>query len=105
MSLPKEKAWFPAKKYGYGWGLPSRWQGWCVFIGYLLGILIPSLFLRSPGRIPVYLVFVALLSVALVAICRWKGEAPHWHRGGGDEKSDASEPLGAPLKRGGENRG
>ena len=23
--------WFPAKRYGYGWGLPHTWQGWIVF--------------------------------------------------------------------------
>lgn len=22
--------WFPAKRYGWGWGLPSSWQGWVV---------------------------------------------------------------------------
>ncbi len=23
--------WFPVKRYGWGWGLPVRWQGWVVF--------------------------------------------------------------------------
>ena len=22
--------WFPAKKYGWGWGIPCSWQGWIV---------------------------------------------------------------------------
>jgi hypothetical protein len=22
--------WFPAKRYGWGWGLPVTWQGWLV---------------------------------------------------------------------------
>jgi hypothetical protein len=22
--------WFPAKRYGWGWGLPVTWQGWAV---------------------------------------------------------------------------
>ncbi len=26
--------WFPAKRYGWGWGLPSRWQGWVVIAIY-----------------------------------------------------------------------
>ena len=25
--------WFPAKSYGFGWGLPITWQGWLVFLG------------------------------------------------------------------------
>ena len=28
-----EKYWFPAKRYGWGWGLPSTWQGWIVLAG------------------------------------------------------------------------
>jgi hypothetical protein len=23
--------WFPAKRYGWGWGIPVTWQGWVVF--------------------------------------------------------------------------
>ena len=22
--------WFPAKRYGWGWGIPNTWQGWLV---------------------------------------------------------------------------
>lgn len=40
MPLPKEKAWFSSKRYGYGWGLPSRWQGWVVFIAYIGAFII-----------------------------------------------------------------
>jgi hypothetical protein len=24
--------WFPAKTYGWGWGLPSTWEGWLVLV-------------------------------------------------------------------------
>ena len=27
--------WFPVKRYGWGWGLPVRWQGWVVLAAYL----------------------------------------------------------------------
>lgn len=30
------KYWFPAKTFGWGWGLPRTWQGWVVFLVYLL---------------------------------------------------------------------
>jgi hypothetical protein len=33
-----KKYWFPAKRYGWGWGLPSCWQGWvvlCTFVRWL----------------------------------------------------------------------
>jgi hypothetical protein len=29
------KVWFPAKTYGYGWGLPCCRQGWLVVLGYV----------------------------------------------------------------------
>ena len=31
-----EKFWFPAKRYGWGWGLPSSWQGREVFVTYFV---------------------------------------------------------------------
>jgi hypothetical protein len=69
MPLPKERAWFPAKRYGYGWGLPRRWPGWLVFIGYVgafvTGIrLIPA----APGYFFGYAFGITAL---LVAICWW----------------------------------
>lgn len=27
--------WFPAKKFGYGWGVPKTWQGWVALVGCL----------------------------------------------------------------------
>ena len=28
-----DKYWFPAKRYGWGWGPPNNWQGWVVLAG------------------------------------------------------------------------
>ena len=66
--------WFSAKRHGFGWGLPSAWQGWIVlaaFVGLLgLGFLIfpPS---RELGSL---LAYVGLLTGSLMAICWFKGE-------------------------------
>jgi hypothetical protein len=30
--------WFPAKRYGWGWGLPRVWQGWAVMV--VFGMLV-----------------------------------------------------------------
>lgn len=30
MASNGKKIWFPAKRYGWGWGLPVTWQGWVV---------------------------------------------------------------------------
>jgi hypothetical protein len=82
--VPAPKYWFTAKRYGWGWGLPSAWQGWAVLVTYLVLVL---------GGIPVVQVsrssvlsiaYVSALSVALVVVCWLKGEPPRWRWGGRD---------------------
>ena len=81
---PDRGYWFPAKRYGWGWGLPIRWQGWEVLVAYLvltftgLRLLRPP---RYPGAVQVY---VGFLTAVLVAICWIKGEPPKWRWGGKD---------------------
>ena len=79
--MNEPRYWFPAKRYGWGWGLPNCWQGWVILFGYLLMLGLPAQWLmRITG--PVFFVaYVAVLSVALLAICYWKGEPPHWRWG------------------------
>ena len=78
------KFWFPAKRYGWGWGRPSAWQGWAVLVTYFALVLggIP-LVQASMGNL-VYIAFVSALTVALIAICWLTGEPPRWRWGGGD---------------------
>ncbi|MES2466387.1 MAG: hypothetical protein V4675_03710 [Verrucomicrobiota bacterium] len=81
MSLPKDKAWFLTKRYGYGWGLPVRWQGWALLIAYTLTLTLGAIFLAG-GNPPLFLAFTLAFSAALVAVCLWKGESPRWRWGG-----------------------
>ena len=81
MSLPKEQAWFAAKRYGYGWGLPRRWQGWLVFGGYGASVAIAAARL-IPAHRAGFAIYVVVATLMLVAICAWKGEAPRWRWGG-----------------------
>jgi hypothetical protein len=30
----ERKYWFAAKRYGWGWGIPSSWQGWLVLAAF-----------------------------------------------------------------------
>ena len=39
--------WFPAKTYGWGWGLPRTWEGWVV-LGVYLALL--ALCIKDPSR-------------------------------------------------------
>ena len=79
MNDPK-RYWFPAKRYGWGWGLPSSWQGWVVLLAVLFTtawsciVLLP----RDPVR---FWVVIFGTVVALLLICVMKGEPPSWRWG------------------------
>ena len=74
--------WFPAKRYGWGWGPPVKWQGWAVLAAFTVGVV--AIGIRfPPHRDPfMFLGLVILASVLLSAICWWKGERPRWRWGG-----------------------
>jgi hypothetical protein len=74
--------WFPAKRYGWGWGPPQTWHGWLVMLAFV-GLLVAGVFLLLPAYgTPAFLAYAALLCVALVLVCWWKGEPPRWHWSG-----------------------
>jgi hypothetical protein len=76
--------WFPAKKYGWGWGIPLIWQGWVV-LAIFFALIIAGTFLFPPRtESAAYVTYVALLCVLLAAVCWIKGEPPRW-RWGEDE--------------------
>jgi hypothetical protein len=78
----EKKIWFAAKKYGYGWGLPVRWQGWLVLVLYA-ALVFGGIRVFIGGKHAAYFVlYMTALSVALFAICAWKGDAPRWRWGG-----------------------
>ncbi|WP_319408310.1 hypothetical protein [uncultured Desulfosarcina sp.] len=75
MNKNNEGIWFPAMKYGIGWGLPVTWQGWIVFLIYIVLVTIGILFLKhSPWLIIPVVVYVFLLTGILLFICFKKGE-------------------------------
>jgi len=67
--------WFPAKRYGWGWGPPVCWQGWVVFIAYL-ALIIGGLryFAAERSTVPNALVYCAALTIVFVVIVAIKGE-------------------------------
>jgi hypothetical protein len=81
MSEPKA-FWFPAKRYGWGWGLPVTWQGWAVIAGYLLLLGVGALLFPIARELPALLVYTGIMTAALVIICYLKGEPPAWRWGG-----------------------
>ncbi len=75
----KQKYWFPAKRYGWGWGLPSCWQGWVVFGIYFVFLGVGALRIGSDPF--AFATFTVMPSILLIAICWLKGEPPRWRWG------------------------
>lgn len=73
--------WFPAKRYGWGWGLPLTWQGWVVITVWLavLVAVIPLLRLHRHGL--EHVLFLVGMVAALFGVCYWKGEPLRWRWG------------------------
>jgi hypothetical protein len=82
----ERRYWFPAKRYGWGWGIPNSWQGWLVLATFT-GLLVLGNFFFPPGtKLGPYLVYVAALCVLLIGVCWLKGEPTRW-RWGNDERT------------------
>ena len=76
--------WFPAKRYGWGWGPPVTWEGWAVVAAFV-GLVAAGAFIFPPkASLPAYIAYVVGLSVALTFVCWLKGEPPRWRWGDRD---------------------
>lgn len=78
MEKEKQVVWFPAKRYGWGWGPPQVWQGWAVLAEYAVLLLISAYYFLKAERIAAYVVSVVMLTIALLIVCWLKGEKPRW---------------------------
>ena len=81
MNNNKPNYWFPAKRYGWGWGIPSTWQGWVVLIGFVILLALGSAFFPPTVNVVAYLLYTLGLSAVLIGICYLKGEPPKWRWG------------------------
>ena len=68
--------WFPVKRYGWGWGLPVRWQGWVVMGVYFGSIFMGIRYFRPRDDVAGFLLVLAIASILLIAVVVWKGERP-----------------------------
>ena len=80
--MPDDKTyWFPAKRYGWGWGPPNAWQGWVVLAIFAILVLVGAVFLLPSHGNGAFVAYTVLLCVLLVAVCWTKGEPPGWRWG------------------------
>jgi hypothetical protein len=76
--------WFRAKRYGWGWGLPSSPAGWAFFLVWIAALIVGSACLRTYHPLaPVALLVV--MTALLVLVCYKKGEPPSWRWGGREQ--------------------
>ena len=74
--------WFPAKRYGWGWGLPITWEGWAALAAFL-GLIVVGVVVVPPARsLANFIAYIAVLSIVFTGVCWWKGEPPRWRWGG-----------------------
>jgi hypothetical protein len=77
--------WFPARRFGWGWGPPRTWQGWVVTAVFVAASVV--ICLRVPpypdtGR---FVLLLTLTSVVFALVCWLTGEPPRWRWGDRDD--------------------
>jgi uncharacterized membrane protein YhaH (DUF805 family) len=70
--------WFPAKRSGWGWGLPSSWQGWVVLAAFFVLLAASGYAFLPKQDVMAFLACTVGLTVVLLAICVVEGEPPAW---------------------------
>lgn len=86
-----KKYWFPAKRYGWGWDIPTSWQGWVTLFVYAACMAFVAHAVSPAAHSIGFVVIAAILTAALVAVCWIKGEPPRWRWG--DRSQDQNERL------------
>jgi len=83
--MSKNKLWFKAKNYGWGW-YPITWEGWLVTIIFILFITfrankVSQMFDTNSSFIFRYFFEILFSIIPLLVICYLKGERPSWRWG------------------------
>lgn len=86
----KERIWFKAKNYGYGW-YPATWQGWLILLIYslffALNVLRIVYYPELTNLLVWYLPETFIETAALIFICYLTGEKPEWRWGNTSTKT------------------
>ena len=90
--------WFPAKRYGWGWGLPKTWQGWVGYSVYF-ALLVAGCLVFPPAQNEIG--FIATLSHFRQCCVRsvMRRESHRNGGGGGDERVASFHGIPVFLSR------
>jgi hypothetical protein len=74
----KNKIWFKAKQYGWGW-YPCSWQGCVVILIWIILFVFGILKMDHEWLKNIFFIFI--FTGILIWICYKKGEKPRWRWG------------------------
>lgn len=57
--------WFSVKRYGWGWGLPVRWQGWVVLVSYVALVTAASYYFNALRGVITFAACILALTACL----------------------------------------
>ena len=80
----KKGPWFRAKRFGYGAGLPFKWQGWVTVALYVLALLGLGLFADHNSAMPKIATVALMLIITAIFLVivrkrteggwKWRGD-------------------------------
>jgi hypothetical protein len=98
MSDNPKRIWFEAKEYGYGAGLPASWEGWVVFISYLVLLMAGCIIFAIQENLINLLLFTLGLTAVVCVIAVLKSPKFRW-RWGYDDLEQMSKRQAAAKRR------
>lgn len=74
-TMKDQRYWFPVRpaRNGWGWGLPTAWQGWAAYMVYFAALIIGIFLLTSHGEIAI-IAFSCVWGGLFLGLMFWKGE-------------------------------
>src|SRR5581483_9185885 len=82
----RSKYWFPAKRYGWGWGPPTTWQGWVVLAAYVALVAAGIVVIGAPAHPAKFIGYLVIVTALLIGVCWMTGEPPRWRWGERDDR-------------------
>ena len=74
--MPDKHYWFPAMRYGFGWGHALTWQGWFAMLAVIALAAVGGLIIPDRYGTLVFVIYVVILVSLFLGLCWWKGEPP-----------------------------
>jgi hypothetical protein len=75
--------WFAPKRYGYGCGLPTCWQGWLV-LGVYAALILGSSYWLADKPLPLLSIVIPATLLFVIICARTSGGSWRWRWGDDD---------------------